>query len=128
MSRKLSYSRTKSGCICWQQLTAEWALDAVSTSHWWLCRKDCNSARLGEIKSTSKMAGFMLPSLWVRNWRRAHRSSRDTTNFGWIGLACDLQSLCSEAPRLRFLGTRKNMPVRQAYPLLSEFQNGNQRK
>src|SRR6266436_5005037 len=59
MSRKLSYSRTKSGCICWQQLTAESAFDTVSTSHCWLCRKDCNSARLGEIKSTSKMAGFI---------------------------------------------------------------------
>src|SRR6266853_1355385 len=69
MSRKLSYSRTKSGCICWQQLTAESAFDTVSTSHCWLCRKDCNSTRFGEMKSTSKMAGFMLPSLRVRNWR-----------------------------------------------------------
>src|SRR5258708_35360891 len=59
MSGKLSYRRTKSGCICRQHLTADSPSVAVPTSHFWSCRKDFNSSRFAEATSTSKIAGFI---------------------------------------------------------------------
>src|SRR5260370_360069 len=78
MSGKLSYRRTKSGCICRQHLTADSPSVAVPTSHFWSCRKDFNSSRFAEATSTSKIAGFIaFPRNLSALGRRRHHSLRE---------------------------------------------------
>src|SRR2546425_621764 len=66
VSGKLSYSRTKSGCISWQHRTADSPSASAVVSHFWFCKKNFSPSRFAEITSTSKTAGLMLPSLLVR--------------------------------------------------------------